>query len=291
MLNVFGGLKFFLELAAPGRRVTVFPDDTFLVSYPKSGNTWIRFLLANLIYPEKKPDFTNINKLLPDIQGGRKRDFERMPRPRIMKSHEYFDHRYPRLVYWVRDPRDVVLAEYYFDIKRRAIPGDLPLEQFVSRFVSGELNHNHGTWGEHVATWLSTWGDDPRLLLSKYEAMQARPMEEMARISAFLGIRADQERLASAIKLSAAERMQQLEKKQAHLFSSTRQTRLDMPYIRSGRSGGWRTQLSEASVAKIESAWGGLMKELGYELTVPASANLPQRRRLSPELQEALAIR
>jgi hypothetical protein len=116
MLNVIAGFKYFLELSPPGRRINVFPDDVFLVSYPKSGNTWLRFLLANLIHPEKNPDFTNLNHLLPDLGGGRKRDFERMRRPRIMKSQEYFDHRYPRIIYWARDPRDVVLAEYYFEM-------------------------------------------------------------------------------------------------------------------------------------------------------------------------------
>jgi hypothetical protein len=60
--------------------------------------------------------------------------------------------------------------------------------------------------------------------------------------------------------------MRELEKKQAHLWSSTRETRKDMPFIRSAKSGGWKAELPEASVAEIEAAWGGLMREMGYEL-------------------------
>jgi hypothetical protein len=62
--------------------------------------------------------------------------------------------------------------------------------------------------------------------------------------------------------------MRALEKKQAHLWSSTRETRQDKPFVRSAKSGGWKAELSEASVAEIELAWGGLMREMGYELVV-----------------------
>ena len=37
---------------AAARGLTVYPDDTFLVSYPRSGNTWTRFLVCNLINPD-----------------------------------------------------------------------------------------------------------------------------------------------------------------------------------------------------------------------------------------------
>ena len=77
--------------------MNVFPDDLFLVAYPKCGNSWLRVLVANLVHSEKNPDFANINDLIPDTEGGRKRDFERMRRPRILKSHQYFDHRYSKL--------------------------------------------------------------------------------------------------------------------------------------------------------------------------------------------------
>jgi hypothetical protein len=42
-----------------------FPDDIFLVSYSKSDNAWTRLLIANVVYPEKIPDFSIINHLLP----------------------------------------------------------------------------------------------------------------------------------------------------------------------------------------------------------------------------------
>jgi len=266
--RLIAGGKQFLGLYPPGRRVNVFPDDIFLVSYPKSGNTWTRFLVANLVYPEKNPDFSNINQLLPDIEEMSKRNLERAARPRILKSHQYFDPRYQKVIYIVRDPRDVALSEYYFDIKRCAIADDFPLPQFVSRFVRGELNHPYGTWGENVASWFYTRRDDPRFLPVKYEALQVQAMDEMRRIAGFMGISAGPERLAFAIERSSADRMRELEKKQGHLWSSTRETQQDKPFVRSAKSGGWKVELPEASVAEIESAWGETMRDIGYELAV-----------------------
>jgi Sulfotransferase domain len=262
------GVKHLFGLHHPGRNLRVYPDDVFIVSYPKSGNTWTRFLIANLVYPEKNPDFSNINELVPDPEAVRKRDLERAARPRFIKSHQYFDPRFQKVIYIVRDPRDVVVSEYYFDIKRRAIAEDYPLAQFVSRFVRGEVNHPHGSWGENAATWFYTRRGDARFLMVKYEDLQSRAMEEMEKIASFLGVPADRERLAFAIEQSSAKRMRELEKKQGHLWSSTRETRKDMPFIRSAKSGGWKAELPEASVAEIEAAWGGLMREMGYELAV-----------------------
>src|SRR5438132_14130834 len=107
-------VKYILGTDRAERDFAVYPDDTFVVSYPKSGNTWTRFLIANLVYPEKRSDFSNINLVIPDPEALSKRTLAKLPRPRILKSHEYFDPRYKRIVYIVRDPRDVVLSQYYF---------------------------------------------------------------------------------------------------------------------------------------------------------------------------------
>lgn len=271
--RLVAGGRHFLGLHKPGRNMNVWPDDIFLVSYPKSGNTWTRFLIANLVYPEKNPDFSNINRIIPDPEAITKRDLDRSPRPRILKSHQHFEPRYQKVIYVVRDPRDVVLSEYHFDIKRRAITSDFPIQQFVARFVRGELNHPYGTWGENAGSWFYTRGNDPRFLLVRYEDLQSQPTEEMGRIAAFLGLSASAERLRQAIEQSSADRMRELEKKQGHLWSSTRETRQDKPFVRAAKSGGWKTELPDTCVAEMESKWGNLMHELGYEL---GGSNLAQ---------------
>ena len=42
--RVVDAAKRALGLQMTDRDFTVFPDDTFVVSYPKSGNTWLRAL-------------------------------------------------------------------------------------------------------------------------------------------------------------------------------------------------------------------------------------------------------
>src|SRR6476660_7215926 len=91
--------KYALGLDRAGNRFTVYPDDTFLVSYPRSGNTWVRFLLANLRYPNQSVGFANINRLLADPAVSTSRFLEKLPRPRILKSHEPFDVRFRKVVY------------------------------------------------------------------------------------------------------------------------------------------------------------------------------------------------
>src|ERR1700689_4108846 len=128
-----------LGIDKANRDIAVYPDDTFLVSYPRSGNTWTRFLVANLIYPGQSVNFTNIEKLFPDAALCSSRALKRTPRPRMIKTHQYFDPRYPKVIYIVRDPRDVFFFYYSFQGKYRQIEDAYPMERYVDDFVSGKL--------------------------------------------------------------------------------------------------------------------------------------------------------
>ena len=124
-------IKYLLGTDKAERNFAVYPDDTFLVSYPRSGNTWTRFLIANLVHPEKNVSFKNIEKLIPDTSSQSNQALKRTPRPRIIKTHQYFDHRYPKTIYIVRDPRDIALSYYDFQRKYMQINNDYPLERYV----------------------------------------------------------------------------------------------------------------------------------------------------------------
>jgi hypothetical protein len=263
--RIVAGMKLALGLYHPGRNLAVLPDDVFLVSYPKSGNTWTRFLIANLLYPEKHPDFSNINLVIPDPEALSKRTLAKLPRPRILKSHQYFDPRYRRVIYVVRDPRDVLVSQYHFHIKRRVIHDSFPVDDFAKRFVAGETSP-YASWGENVAGWLATRYNTPGFLLLRYEDMIADTREALTKVAAFLEIPRDAESVAWAVEQSSAERMRELEKKQALKWSSTKDTRQDIPFVRTARPGNWRSTLSERALAIVENNWASLMQWLRYEL-------------------------
>jgi hypothetical protein len=260
-------LKYLLGTDKAERNFAVLPDDVFVVSYPRSGNTWTRFLIANLMYPRENVSFANIENLIPDTSSQSNRALKRTPRPRIIKTHQYFDHRYRKMIYIVRDPRDVALSYYDFQRKYRQIDDDYPLETYVDDFVCGKIiSADWGTWAENVASWIYTRGRSSNFLLLRYEDMIADTARELARIARHLDVAASAERLQGAIDRSSADRMRQMEKQQENQWVATKKHRKDIPFVRVARAGGWRTQLPEKSVARIESAWGNLITKLGYEL-------------------------
>ncbi|MGB8061948.1 MAG: sulfotransferase domain-containing protein [Candidatus Sulfotelmatobacter sp.] len=255
-----------------GRGVTVFPDDVFLVSYPRSGNTWTRFLVGNLLWQKDPVTFANIESRIPEIYFNPDRFMRALQRPRLLKSHECFQPHYPRVIYIVRDPRDVAISFYHHNVKARNIPEDYPMASFVPRFIAGEFDRLFGSWRDNVFSWTALRQGTPGFLMLRYEDMKRDPATVLAGVAAFLErcsfykIDASPEALQRTIALSSPERMRALEKQEAGQWVLTKGTRSDKPFVRSAISGGWKSQLALESVAAIESAWGDVMQRLGYEL-------------------------
>jgi len=260
-------LNYALGRDIAGRTLAVRPDDTFIVSYPRSGNTWTRFLIANLLFGGQPVSFANIELLIPDAEAQSSRYMKRIRGPRVIKSHQYFDHRYPKVLYITRDPRDVAVSYYNFSRKYRHIADDCPLEHYVHGFVTGTLlSSGWGTWAENVGTWVTARNGRPTFLLLRYEDLIADTQTELAKAARFFGVDASPGELNRAIENSSADHLRELEKKEGGAWVTTKNKRSDIPFIGSAAAGKWKSILPGAAVEEIESAWGNTMAQLGYEL-------------------------
>ena len=295
--KILYAFNYVLERDVAGRAFQVLPDDIFLVSYPKSGNTWTRFLLGNLMNPNERITFANVERKVPDIYAKSRKALKRIPSPRVIKSHECFDPRYRHVIYIVRDPRDVAVSAYHYDRKGKNVPDNYPIETYVAtRFM--KTYEYFGTWGEHAGSWLvnsknifelsrlknsflgtsASWGEnvmswlgarghDREFLIVRYEDLLEDTQREMTRIAEFLHLNASADRIAKAVELSSADNMRMLEAKQSHEWVTTRESRKDIPFVRAAKSGQWSQTLPAESVALIEESWGPVMRLLGYTLS------------------------
>ena len=235
------------------------PEDTFLASYPKSGNTWVRNLIANLILDDVR-NWHDIDRV--SIRVGRHRDYgPALPGGRrLIKTHEPHRSEYRRAILIVRDPRDVAVSMLHYQHRRRGLPSltDAHWRAFVRRFVGGSATHV-GAWHHFNERWLDA--DDLRSLVIRYEDLHRNPSDVVANMSNFLGLETTPQRQRSAIESSSLAKMRQRE-------NQFRQRRGERPgqFVRSGTTGQGKAILPPDCQRAIEDAMGPMMRRLGYAI-------------------------
>lgn len=252
-----------------GRGVTVYPDDIFITSYPKSGNTWACFLVSNLLYSDDgHSDFWNIAKRVPSIYWDNELTLKALHRPRVLKSHEYFDPRYPKILFIVRDVRAVLVSYYHFQLRMKAIKAEVTLPEFARRFLSGKLD-KYGTWRENVTSWVSIRSNDhSRFCLIRYEDLKSNGKEALKKVVSFLNLKCSEDQIETVLEMSSLERMRKMEEQyfqknpEVHLGQGEK---ADVPVVRSGQSRGWKDALNKQTLDLIKVDCLDLLKELGYE--------------------------
>lgn len=170
------------------------PRDIYIASYPRSGNTWIRFLLANLLEPKIDWNLRNIDRVIPDIhQRWPSEWIERYPR--ILKTHHPYQSSYHRAVYIIRDGRDVAVS--YYDYLTRIKSYGSSFDQFLSDYLAGQVWF--GSWHEHVESWQLNINKE-NILVIKYEELTTNPNIILGTIGNFLNLDQSQQSILNAVK-------------------------------------------------------------------------------------------
>jgi len=245
--------------------LTIYDDDIFLVSYPRSGNTWIRFLLGTLISGEKI-DWHNMESGIPDIYRNTNKELLKVNRPRFLKSHHPYEKKYNKVVYLVRDVRDVILSYYNFHLKfKQEIDPIKSMDQFIEKFIMGDLD-DFGTWKGNVDSWISNnYQIKNGFLLVKYEELKDDTFKCVKDILSFINVNRKDEEINNAIEWCSFNNMKKMEKRQqdVKLFSNSDNKK---DFMRSGKSGDWKEIFNETQIEKINIKYSRTLIELGYKV-------------------------
>lgn len=231
-------------------------DDLFIVSYPRSGNTWMRFLLANLLAPNETITFRNIEDFVPDLHKSESPSLAARKGRRYIKSHHpLYDH-YPRFIYIYRDGRDALVSYFHYLTGQRAFAGTF------EDFVFSERASKFGSWKDHVTGAMEFSAVHPdRVLLLQYEGMREDTREAAAKAAKFAGLPHDDAALAEAIAKSSFEKLKAIEANFGGEKIDTGGT-----FFRSGESGGWRKHLSGPLYEKYLAGNAETLRRLGYSV-------------------------
>lgn len=261
------GVKYIAGMQKMNREFTVLPNDSFLVGYPKSGTTWLRFLVANLAYPDQQISFENIERFIPDPALHHDSNLIKMKSPRILKTHRVFDPRFRKIVMIVRDPRDVMISYHKFCIKMRKFSSEASRLEFIEAFLSGQID-GYGTWEQNIGSWWGALNHEPdRLHLVRYEDLTSDPIEKMTKIASFLQLERTAEQIQSAVERSSANEMRKLEKQTAHKWKALRDGDQNIAFVGKAQPNAWESKLDQEEVQRIESKWKPTLERFGYSIT------------------------
>lgn len=274
--------------------------DWLLVSWGKSGRTWLRVMLSRVYQLQfglpdyHMLDFDNLEKM--DSRA-----------PKVFFTHgnylrDYTGHGYDtkvdfigkKIVFLARDPRDVAVSQY-FQWRYRMRPNKKRLNDYpphgedlqVFDFV---MHEEQGL--PRIISYFNAWMDwVPKLgdvLVVRYEDMRRDPGEVLARVLEFTGTPATDEQVRDAVEFAAFDNLKKMEEKSSFPLWRTglrlipgEKGNPDSYKVRRAKVGGYRDYFTDEQVEAIDRMVDtGLAPELGYG-KAPVEAD-PRQREAEP---------
>ena len=186
-------------------------DDILLTSFPKSGNTWIRFFLCNLIslreWEGETVTFPKLDATMPELGvSNLLRTWPHDAIPRVVKTHKprWSVFRGNRSILLVRDPRDVMVSYYHFEKGKRDGRFVGPFSEFIRHSKFGVE-----AWCRHYASW-----QPEASVVVTYEDLKEDDIAEFTRMLRAVGIDVGDDLIREAALRSRFESMKEAEEKE-----------------------------------------------------------------------------
>ena len=233
-------------------------SDILLTSFPKSGNTWIRFFLCNLISIEEwdgeTVTFPKLDATMPELGvSNLLRSWPHETIPRVVKTHKshwpFFGER--RSILLVRDPRDVMVSYYHFEKGKKQGQFDGSFSAFLHHPKFGLR-----AWCEHLCSWR-----DSADVIIAYERLKEDDLREFTRMLDAVDIS-----LSPSLTKRAAERSRFEEVRKIESESGVREKRDHFEegkrFTRKGETGQWEGYFSADDMDYMR----GLVHEYDIEM-------------------------
>lgn len=265
----------------------------WVVSYPKSGNTWVRHV--SLAYCGNRPEYAGVGRL-GDVAVRLWHEVSPIPlneltmasemqlRPaallnlavryegaetllkshhghfRVQDMHLWKTRWTKKVVNPVRDPRDVCcsITGHFQKTYQEAAEMMADEGKTIGGGEQKDLHHIISSWSAHVNSWLNC---DKDVMTLRYEDMHEAPMQVFGEILEFvLEEEVDKGVLEEAVEACRFEKLQEKEQEEGFEESVPGQER----FFRKGEAGGWKDELPPEVADKIVEDHADVMQELGY---------------------------
>jgi hypothetical protein len=268
-------------------------QDVLFASFERSGNTWLRFVLMEILTKDNA-GFLNVNQILPEMGTHQNAKPVLANGGRFIKTHEQYRSQYKRAIYLIRDLRDVMLSNWARDKEMgfsQYFDNGKGMDGYVESFLKGKVTR-FGSWQSHVDSWLDCpLAKNGNLLVVRYEDLRRETETGLLEMLQFLGINGDRGLIRRAIENNSLRNMREKEEKAKNsgavlgkgtLLRKHRVDKEDARFVRTGSVGGWRDILSDSQIDMVTRYAGQALLRAGY----PAGFAVPaQREELASEVR------
>jgi hypothetical protein len=226
----------------------VLPDDIYLASYPRSGNTWTRNILAYLVNGTNQVlNSAAVSRSVPDAYISQA-TINQQTSGRIIKIHENFLQACPRVIYVHRDYRESMVSYWHFF--RRTERHNLSFSQFIRSPYANAF----GSWTSHMQALQRRLQQDSRSIhVIRYTDLVNQFEDTIARLVAWSGIGqgvnlAEVKRLTDLKVLAHQDSQATAQTSGGDSWSTFRQASGESFYVDRGKGSDWRSAWSAADL-------------------------------------------